>query len=75
MKLDLQPTHPGRGLPMPRREEPREVNEPMALGGPGGWEAPQPNERRLDAPVRSTNVRGDGNFRNKNTSNAMPKAG
>jgi hypothetical protein len=60
---------------MPRREEPREGNEPLALGGPGVWEAHQNNERRLDAPVRNANVRGDGNFRTKNTSNVMPKAG
>jgi len=61
---------------MPQREDDRGRFDPIPLDGPREYEAqPVYNDRRNDATTRSMNVRGDGNFRNKNYQNVMPKAG
>jgi hypothetical protein len=76
---DLQPTMPGRAVPMQQGnnrggmlelEGPREPREQRDFRE---YEAPQRNVQPVEN--RGLGLRGDGNFRNKNVNNAMPRAG
>ncbi len=69
---------PGRAVPMPQNQGNR--GGVLELEGP---REPQREFREYEAPQRNVQpnenrglgLRGDGNFRNKNVSNAMPRAG
>jgi len=75
---DIQPTQPGRALPMPQTNT---RVERAALDAPIRDEPLREENRRNEARTdpqmqfRYEPRRGDGNFRNRNVHNSMPQAG
>ena len=76
---DIQPTQPGRALPMPQANTRAALDEPLR-------EEPIREENRRNEvrhveradpqmQFRYEPRRGDGNFRNRNVHNTMPQAG